>query len=103
MTNDTKYTIEICNGTACSQNLSRYTHERATNEVEFRNLKNVTVDKCGCLGDCKNGPNVRVSSESPKKEIVLNRMKGANMGETMKQIAKNEFQFQEKNLKKKKK
>lgn len=56
--------IRICTGPACTKNFSGYTLERA--EIEAAKDPMLNVETCGCLGQCKKGPNISVETGSQK-------------------------------------
>jgi NADH:ubiquinone oxidoreductase subunit E len=59
--------ISVCSGHSCSGNLSRYTLERAQNEVSSGHLENIEVGSCPCQGKCETGPTVIVEEGEKKK------------------------------------
>ncbi len=76
--------VKVCQGTACSRNLSRYTLERAQREQEFLDLKNVEIQTCPCQGNCEDGPTV--VAEQDKKKKVLSHTSPAEMGKLLHRV-----------------
>ncbi len=51
--------IRVCHGRACQMFAGLKFDEKAKEYVEKSNLKDVDVDKSGCMGRCRNAPNMR--------------------------------------------
>ncbi len=59
--------LSVCSGHSCSGNLSRYTLERAQNEVSCGNLEHIEICSCPCQGKCETGPTVVMEEGEIKK------------------------------------
>jgi len=88
-----KKEIKICHGFSCSKNFSKYTFQRALNELEIENEEgeetkdgNFSLHKCGCMGLCEKGPNVKIT-EGEKEEILL-KCDPIKISEKIKQLKK---------------
>lgn len=73
------YTVEVCQGGACARNFSDRSFERAKNEIEFKNIKNIKLGRCNCIDHCEKGPNIRITNNKTGKQEVKNYMRAINI------------------------
>ncbi len=75
----TKYKIKVCQGKACSGNMSRYTLERAQNESES-SPEDFVVETCPCQDNCDFGPTVVIEDIKANTEKKYSHMTAVEMG-----------------------
>ncbi len=71
--------IKVCHGHSCSQLFSKYTFDRAKEELEIKNnerglskYEKIELEKCPCQGNCKNA--ITVVEEKDKKRKLHSQM-----------------------------
>ena len=74
--------VQVCTWKTCTERFSEYILARLENDEKFYNKKNVIVESCMCLWQCKKWPNVVVdgtiyNNMNPSKasELVYNSKK----------------------------
>ncbi|MDD4151310.1 MAG: (2Fe-2S) ferredoxin domain-containing protein [Candidatus Gracilibacteria bacterium] len=55
--------ICICDGKSCKDKFINYTEKRLNSDIEKFELKNIFIEKCSCMGNCKSGPNIKIDNE----------------------------------------
>ena len=67
-------TLKVCHGHACACNFSKYTFERAKNDLDLESDEGgttpdgkITLTKCPCQGNCAKGPTVIVEQDGRKE------------------------------------
>jgi len=76
--------VKICTGRACAQHSSVYLVDRAKAELAAK--PEVTVETCGCLGQCKKGPNIAI--EHKKNKTIHNAVSGPKLAQILKSLFK---------------
>lgn len=85
-----KVKLEVCHHVYCMGDGAKYSYKRLQNELNLKDGETtedgkVTIDKCGCLGHCKKGPNIKLTYTEENKEEVLEHMNAFKVGDMIKQ------------------
>ncbi len=74
--------VKICTWKECKSRFSEYILKRLKNDKEFYDFKNLEIEECTCLWECKKWPNILVDGKkeehmSPAKtsEIIVKKLK----------------------------
>ncbi|MCD5382649.1 (2Fe-2S) ferredoxin domain-containing protein [Candidatus Gracilibacteria bacterium] len=86
--------IKVCCGNKCKEIMSQYVLDRACDELNLKDCKdggktkdgNVEVLKTGCMGKCKDGPNIKI--EKNGKEQMISKVNTLKMGNLMNEFKK---------------
>ncbi len=77
--------IQVCTWKMCKSRFSEYITKRLNADVEKFNLKNVILETCSCLWECKSWPNVLFDWKIEKyvdpvkaSKIMFEKMKSKN-------------------------
>jgi len=78
------YTIRVCSGFACTQNLS----EDIMKEIKklVRDNDDIEVEKRGCFTQCDKGPNLEVVNEETGKSKIYNQVGFGDIGKIVDEI-----------------
>ncbi len=76
MINKKKMKIQVCTWKSCKSRFSEYILKRVAWDIEKFDLKNVSVETCPCLWDCKIWPNAVIDG---KKENYCDPIKVSRM------------------------
>ena len=75
--------IQVCTGKSCGPKFSKYITTRLENDKKFYKWKELEVEECLCMGECKKWPNIKIDGEkhnyiqwSKASELVLHKLSG---------------------------
>ncbi len=73
--------VQVCTGKSCSGKFSKYIIKRLESDAKFYKWKDVKLEECLCMWDCKRSPNIKIESEKynyvwPAKvsELILQKI-----------------------------
>lgn len=73
--------VKVCTGKSCASKFSKYITTRLENDTKFYDWKNVELEECLCLWECKKWPNIKIDKETfnyvnPAKasDIILKKL-----------------------------
>lgn len=55
--------ICICDWKSCKDKFINYTEKRLNSDIEKFELKNIFIEKCSCMWNCKSWPNIKIDNE----------------------------------------
>ncbi len=69
------YIIKVCHGGTCCRNFATVVKKNIEKEIQKRNLMNISVEECRCVGLCSQAPNIAIfnaKEESFKIKTEIN-------------------------------
>lgn len=55
--------VQVCSGKSCSGKFSKYISARIENDIKFSGMKNIEVEECCCMWQCKKWANVKINNQ----------------------------------------